>query len=91
MKRDRFFHILRFQHFTDNKNQPDMTDKDSDRLWKMRRLGLGVTTILWRYKRDVCILTNIHDTPAGCNFCNTNGKAIKLQIVADYNRHMGCV
>src|SRR5215510_12576011 len=38
MKRDRFFHILRFLHFTDNKNEPDMTDENSDRLWKMRHL-----------------------------------------------------
>jgi len=38
MKRDRFFHILRFLHFTDNRNEPDMRDENSDRLWKMRNL-----------------------------------------------------
>jgi len=38
MKRDRFFHILRYLHFTDNENEPDMTDKNSDRLWKIRNL-----------------------------------------------------
>ena len=38
MKRDRYFHVLRFLHFTDNKNEPDMTDENSDRLWKMRNL-----------------------------------------------------
>jgi hypothetical protein len=38
MKRDRFFQIFRFLHFTDSKNKPDMTDKNSDRLWKMRHL-----------------------------------------------------
>ena len=38
MKWDRFFHILRFLHFTDNKNEPDMADENSDRLWKMRHL-----------------------------------------------------
>jgi len=241
MKRDRFFHILRFLHFTDNKNEPDMTDENSDRLWKMRHLfdilnekfskfyspsehlavdevivkykgrvifrqyipkkhkrfgikiyklcdetgytynmtvylgrdrqrtaqhltathatvsqltekiqGRGhklymdnyfsspdlfndlatkqiyccgtvrpnrkgmpqdfgpkrmtlkrgdlqvrtrgdLTTILWKDKRDVRILTNIHDPPAEGNFCDSNGKAIKPQIVADYNRHMGYV
>ena len=48
-----------------------------------------LTAILWRDKRDIHILTNIHDPPAEDNFCNSNGKAIKLQIVADYNRHMG--
>ena len=241
MKRDRFLHILRFLHFTDNKNEPDVTDVNSDRLWKMRNLfdilkekfskfyspsehlavdevivkfkghvifrqyipkkhkrfgikiyklcdetgytydmtvylgrdrqrtaqhltathatvseltkkiqGRGhklymdnyfsspdlfddlatkqiyccgtvrpnrkgmpqdlnpkrttlkrgdlqvrtrgdLTTIVWRDKRDVHILTNIHDAPAEGNFCDTNRKAIKPQIVADYNRHMGYV
>jgi len=36
-------------------------------------------------------LTNIHDVQAEGNFCGTNGKVITLQIVADYNRHMGYV
>ena len=35
MKRDRFFHILRFLHFTDNKNEPDMKDENSDQLRKL--------------------------------------------------------
>jgi len=38
MKRDRFFHILRFLHFTDKRIEPDMTDENADRLWKMRKL-----------------------------------------------------
>jgi len=50
-----------------------------------------LTTILWRDKRNVRILTNIHDAPAEGNFCDSNRKAIKPQIVADYNRHMGYV
>ena len=50
-----------------------------------------LTAILWRDKRDVRILTNIHDPPAEGNFCNNNRKAIKPQIVADYNRHMGYI
>jgi len=50
-----------------------------------------LTAILWRDKRDVRILTNIHDPPAEGNFCDNNGKAIKPQIVADYNRHTGYV
>jgi len=63
----------------------------------LKRGGLQVqtrgdlTTILWRVKCDVRILTNIHDTSARGNFCDTNGKAIKMQIVADYDRHMGYV
>ena len=38
MKQDGYFHILRFLHFTDNKNEPDMMDENSDRLYKMRNL-----------------------------------------------------
>jgi hypothetical protein len=37
------------------------------------------------------VLTNTHNAPAEGNFCDTNGKAIKLQIVVDYSRHMGYV
>ena len=37
MKWDRFFHILRFLHFTDIRNEPDMRDENSD-WWKMRNL-----------------------------------------------------
>jgi len=47
--------------------------------------------ILWRDKRDVCILTNTHSAPAEGNFCNEGGKAINPQTVMDYNRHMGYV
>ena len=50
-----------------------------------------LTAILWRDKRDIYMLTNIHDAPAEGNFCDGNGKAIKPQIVADYSRHMGFV
>ena len=37
MPRDRYLHILRFLHFTDNKNLPDK-DENYDRLWKIRNL-----------------------------------------------------
>ena len=50
-----------------------------------------MTEILWRDKRDLCMLTNIHNAPAEGNFCNERGKAIKLQIVIAYNHHMGYV
>ena len=50
-----------------------------------------LTEILWRDKRDIRILTNMHDASAEGNFCNDNGRAIKPQIVADYNHHMGYV
>ena len=37
MPRDRYLHILRFLHFTDNRKVPVM-DENSDRLWKIRNL-----------------------------------------------------
>jgi len=55
------------------------------------RTGADLTAILWQDKRDVCMLTNIHNAPAEGNFCNKGEKAIKLQTVIDYNHHMGYV
>jgi hypothetical protein len=37
MKWDRYLHILHFLHFIDNNNEPEMTDKNSDRLRKMQK------------------------------------------------------
>ena len=50
-----------------------------------------LTAVVWRDKRDVCMLTNIHDPPSEGNFRDEHGNAIKPAIVADYNRHMGYV
>jgi hypothetical protein len=38
MKRDIFLHFLRFLHFSDNKNEPDKTDENYERLWKIRTI-----------------------------------------------------
>jgi len=53
------------------------------------RTRADLTAIVWRDKRDIYMLTNIHNAPAEGNFCNGGGKAIKPQIVMEYNRHMG--
>ncbi|KAG8239258.1 hypothetical protein J437_LFUL010648 [Ladona fulva] len=50
-----------------------------------------LTAIVWKDKRDVHVLTNMHAAPAEGNFCNDQGRAIKPAIVEDYNRHMGYV
>jgi hypothetical protein len=55
------------------------------------RTRYDFTAIPWRDKRDVRVLTNIHGPPAEGNFCDSNWKAIRPQIVAEYNRHMGYV
>jgi hypothetical protein len=41
--------------------------------------------------RDTVMLMNIHNDPLEGNFCNEGRKAIKPQIVMDYNCHMGYV
>jgi len=39
----------------------------------------------------MCLLTNINYPPREGNYRDEHGNAIKLAIVADYNRHMGHV
>jgi hypothetical protein len=39
MKQDRFFHILEFLHFSDNKNELHKTDENYDRLWEMKPIS----------------------------------------------------
>jgi hypothetical protein len=38
MKWERFYHLLRYIYFSENKNEPDKTDENYDRLWKMRAI-----------------------------------------------------
>jgi len=38
MKWDRFYHILRYIQFSENKNEPDRTDDNYDQRWKMRAI-----------------------------------------------------
>ena len=56
----------------------------------VRTMG-DLTAILWKDKRDVYLLSNIHNAPPEGNFRDNDGKAVKPQIVEDYSRHMGYV
>jgi hypothetical protein len=47
--------------------------------------------MVWRDKRDIHVLTNMHHPPANGNFCDEHGNAIKPEIIQDYNRHIGYV
>jgi len=38
------------------------------------RTRAALMAILWREKRDICMLTNIHNAPAKGNFCNEGEK-----------------
>jgi len=35
MKQDRFLHIPRYLHFTDNGNENDKNNENNDKLWKI--------------------------------------------------------
>jgi hypothetical protein len=50
-----------------------------------------LTAVVWKDKTGVRLLTNIHNPPTEGNYCDEHGNAIKLAIVAVYNRHMGHV
>jgi hypothetical protein len=52
------------------------------------RTSADLIAILWQDKRDIYMLTNIYNAPAEVNFCSEGEKAIKLQIMMDYNHHM---
>ena len=52
------------------------------------RTTADLTAILWWDNRHISMLMNIQNAPGEGNFCNKGGKAIKLEIVTDYNHHM---
>jgi hypothetical protein len=77
--------------------RPNRKGMPQDKGPKKLKLKRGVrttgdfTAILWKDKRDVFLLSNIHNAPPEGNFCDNNGKAVKPQIVEDYSRHIGYV
>jgi hypothetical protein len=71
--------------------RPSTEDNKSEKEDIRVRTRADLTAILWRDKRDMYVLRNIHNAPAEGNFCNKGGKSIKLQIVIEYNRHMSYV
>jgi hypothetical protein len=48
------------------------------------KVSNNFTAIVWREKRNVNILTNMHSPPARGNFCDQHGKALKLTIAQDF-------
>jgi hypothetical protein len=50
-----------------------------------------LTAILWRDKRDMYMSTNIHNNSTEGNFCDSNRKAIKLQLVVGFSHQRGFV
>ena len=52
------------------------------------RVRGNLRAVLWKYKHDVYILTNMHSPPAEGNFTDDSGHAIKPRVVEDYNAYM---
>ena len=75
-------------------NRRGMPQDLAPKTTKLKRGDIHVRTkadlmaILWRGKREICTLMNIHDVPAEGNLCSEGGIAIKPQTVIDYNHHM---
>ena len=51
----------------------------------------NMTAILWRDKCDIYKLIYVHNALAESNFCYSDGKTTKAEIVTDFSRYMGCV
>ncbi|PNF36309.1 hypothetical protein B7P43_G00540 [Cryptotermes secundus] len=55
------------------------------------RVKGNLSVVLWKDKRDVYVLTNMHPPPLDGNFQDESGCAIKPHVIEDYNAHMGFV
>jgi hypothetical protein len=55
------------------------------------RVRGDLTAMIWKDKRHVNMLTNMHHLPAEGNFCDEHGNTLKPVIIQDYNQHMGYV
>jgi hypothetical protein len=81
---------------TIGQNQKGMPN-DFERKFRLKwgdlktRVRGDLTTIVWKDKRNINMLTNMHRPLAEGNFCDEHGNAMKLAIVQDYNRHMGYI
>ena len=51
----------------------------------------NLTALAWKDRRGVYLLTNMDTPPEEGNFCGENKRAVKPQIMARYNQHMGYV
>jgi len=79
---------------------PNRKDMPSDVGTKKLKLTKGneqvrtrgnLTVLAWKDRRDVYMLTNMDPPPEEGKFCDVSKRAVKPQIVARYNRHMGYV
>jgi hypothetical protein len=78
-------------------NRKDMPSDFGPKKLKMTKGNIRVrirgnlTALAWKDRQDVYMLTNMDPPPEEGNFCDDSKRAVKPQIVARYNRHMGYV
>jgi hypothetical protein len=53
------------------------------------RVRGNLTAMIWKDKRHVNMLTNVHHPPAEGNFHDEHVNTLKPMIIQDYNQHMG--
>ena len=51
----------------------------------------GLTTLVWKDRREVYVLTNMEPPPAEGNFFDDSNRPMKPHIVEQYNWHMGYI
>jgi len=51
----------------------------------------GLTTLVWKDRREVYMLTNMDPPPAEGNFCDTSNRPMKPYVVERYSWHVGYV
>ena len=51
----------------------------------------NLTALAWKDRQDIYMLTNMDPPPEEGNFYDDSKRAVKAQIVAQYNRHIGYV
>ena len=57
----------------------------------MTKVKGNLTAMVWKDVQNVNILTNMRSSPLEGNFCEEYGKAMKLTVIHDCNRHLGYV
>jgi len=57
--------------------------------YRKTKVKSSLTAIIWKDKRNVNIMMNMHSPPLESNFCDEDGKAVKPAIIQDYSRHKG--
>jgi hypothetical protein len=52
------------------------------------RVRGNLTAMVWKDKKNVNMLTNIHHPTAESNVCDEHGNTLKPAVVQDHNKHM---